>query len=232
MYKTNKYVSTDKMSDLICGNYALLQVMSRFDLALGFGDRTVQEVCHANGVDCCTFLAVVNFMAEENDRMADEVQDLSIHALMHYLKQAHHYFLDFQLPAIRRKLVEAMDCSAQNEVAFLILKFFDAYVAEVRKHMDYEDMNVFTYVEDLIAGKTGKGEYRIGQFARRHDQVDAKLTELKNIIIKYYPSNGNNYLLNAVLFDIFSCEQDLASHCRVEDYLFVPAVRRLEKEEK
>ena len=142
MYKTNNYVPTDKMSDLICGNYTLLQVMSRFDLSLGFGDQTVQEVCRANGVDCKTFLAVVNFITEENNRMADEVQDLSIHALMNYLKQAHHYFLDFQLPTIRRKLIEAIDCSVQNEVAFLILKFFDAYVAEVRKHMDYEDMNV------------------------------------------------------------------------------------------
>ena len=205
--------------------------MSRFDLSLGFGDQTVQEVCRANGVDCKTFLAVVNFITEENNRMADEVQDLSIHALMNYLKQAHHYFLDFQLPTIRRKLIEAIDCSVQNEVAFLILKFFDAYVAEVRKHMDYEDMNVFTYVENLMAGRE-TGGFRISQFARRHDQIDATLTELKNIIIKYYPAKGNNHLLNAVLFDIFSCEQDLASHCRVEDYLFVPAVLRLEKEGK
>ena len=231
MYKTNNYVPTDKMSDLICGNYTLLQVMSRFDLSLGFGDQTVQEVCRANGVDCKTFLAVVNFITEENNRMADEVQDLSIHALMNYLKQAHHYFLDFQLPTIRRKLIEAIDCSVQNEVAFLILKFFDAYVAEVRKHMDYEDMNVFAYVENLVAGNRESG-FRISQFARRHDQIDAKLKELKNIIIKYYPAGGNDYLLNAVLFDIFSCEQDLASHCRVEDYLFVPAVLRLEKEVK
>ena len=231
MYKTNNYVPTDKMSDLICGNYTLLQVMSRFDLSLGFSDQTVQEVCRANGVDCKTFLAVVNFITEENNRMADEVQDLSIHALMNYLKQAHHYFLDFQLPTIRRKLIEAIDCSVQNEVAFLILKFFDAYVVEVRKHMDYEDMNVFTYVENLVAGNRESG-FRISQFARRHDQIDAKLKELKNIIIKYYPAGGNDYLLNAVLFDIFSCEQDLASHCRVEDYLFVPAVLRLEKEVK
>jgi regulator of cell morphogenesis and NO signaling len=92
-------------------------------------------------------------------------------------------------------------------------------------------MNVFTYVENLVAGNRESG-FRISQFARRHDQIDAKLKELKNIIIKYYPAGGNDYLLNAVLFDIFSCEQDLASHCRVEDYLFVPAVLRLEKEVK
>ena len=132
MYKTNNYVPTDKMSDLICGNYTLLQVMSRFDLSLGFGDQTVQEVCRANGVDCKTFLAVVNFITEENNRMTDEVQDLSIHALMNYLKQAHHYFLDFQLPTIRRKLIEAIDCSVQNEVAFLILKFFELALSHLQ----------------------------------------------------------------------------------------------------
>ena len=43
MYKTSKYTPTDKMSYLICDNYTLLQVMSRFDLSLGFGDKTVQE---------------------------------------------------------------------------------------------------------------------------------------------------------------------------------------------
>lgn len=231
MYKTSKYTPTDKMSDLICDNYTLLQVLSRFDLPLGFGDQSVQEVCQANTVDCKTFLSVVNFLTEENDRMADDVSDISIRALMNYLKQAHHYFLDFQFPTMRRKLIEAIDCSTQNEVAFLILQFFDAYVAEVRKHMDFEDMNVFTYVEKLLSGEGAKG-YCISRFARKHDQIDAKLTELKNIIIKYYPSNGNNHLLNAVLFDIFSCEQDLASHCRVEDYLFVPTVLRIEKEDR
>ena len=217
------------MSDLICDNYALLQVMSRFDLPLGFGDRSVEEVCRTSGVDCPTFLAVVNFISEENEYVCDSSKGISVRSLMSYLKQAHHYFLDFQLPSIRRKLTEAIDCSEANEVEFLILKFFDAYADEVRKHMDYEDMSVFTYVENLLEGRPTEG-YCISMFARRHDQVDAKLTELKNIIIKYYPSRQTNYLLNAVLFDIFSCEEDLASHCRVEDYLFVPAVLELEKE--
>lgn len=229
MYKTDKYTPADKMSDLICDNYTLLQVMSRFGLSLGFGDKTVQEICCENKVDCHTFLAVVNFMIEDNDRMEDDVKDISMSALISYLKQAHHYFLDFCLPTIRRKLIEAIDCSTRNEVAFLILKFFDQYVDEVRKHMDYEDKNVFTYVEQLMEGRETK-DFRISQFARRHDQIDATLTELKNIIIKYYPQKSNNHLLNAALFDIFSCEQDLASHCRVEDYLFVPAVLKLEKE--
>ena len=183
------YKPADKMSDLICDNYALLQVLSRFGVALGFGDKSVKEVCEMNQVDCDTFLIVVNFLCEDGNRIQDHLKGLSIPALMDYLKRAHHYFLDFQLPTIRRKLIEAIDCSQENEVACLIIKFFDAYVHEVRKHMEYENEKVFVYVGRLLEGEKTEG-YNIGVFARNHDQINAKLTELKNIIIKYYPGGS------------------------------------------
>lgn len=228
MCKSSIYRPSDKMSDLICDNYALLQVMSRFGMSLGFGDKSVREVCETDNVHCDTFLAVANFLKEGNNRMQDHIKGLSITALMDYLRRAHTYFLDFQLPTIRRKLIDAIDFSARNEVSFLILQFYDDYVDEVRKHMEYENQKVFSYVENLLNGTHPKG-YNIGVFARRHNQINAKLTELKNIIIKYYPAGVDNQLLNATLFDIFSCEEDLASHNRVEDFLFVPAIMELEK---
>ena len=224
----HKYSATDKMSDLICDNYSLLMVMSRFGLSLGFGDKNVKDVCEAQGVDYCTFLAVANFISEEQYGYHAADDSLSLPALMDYLKRAHAYFLDFNLPAIRRKLIEAIDCSEANGVAFLILKYFDEYAKEVRRHMEYENEAVFTYVEQLLQGHLSD-TYSIATFVSKHNQIDAKLKELKNIIIKYYPEKGNNNLLNAVLFDIFNCEQDLASHCQVEDYMFAPAVAQMER---
>ncbi|RGM29239.1 hemerythrin domain-containing protein [Bacteroides sp. OM08-17BH] len=228
MNEQYKYRATDKMSDLICDNYSLLMVMSRFGLSLGFGDKSVKDVCEAQNVDYRTFLAVANFISEEQYSYSADDDSFSIPALMDYLKRAHAYFLDFNLPAMRRKLIEAIDCSRDNDVAYLILKFFDEYAKEVRRHMEYENEAVFTYVEQLLQGKLSD-KYNIATFASKHNQIDTKLKELKNIIIKYYPEKENNNLLNAVLFDIFNCEQDLASHCQVEDYMFVPAVAQIEK---
>ena len=228
MNEQHKYRATDKMSDLICDNYSLLMVMSRFGLSLGFGDKSVKDVCEAQHVDYRTFLAVANFISEEQYSYSADNDSFSIPALMDYLKRAHAYFLDFNLPAMRRKLIEAIDCSRDNDVAYLILKFFDEYAKEVRRHMEYENKAVFTYVEQLLQGRPSD-VYNIATFASKHNQIDTKLTELKNIIIKYYPEKENNNLLNAVLFDIFNCEQDLASHCQVEDYMFVPAVAQIEK---
>lgn len=226
MDRLQKYKESDRMIDLISDNYSLLQVMSRFGLSLGFGDKTVQEVCEMNKVDCRTFLLVVNFVAEGFSRL-DSSEEISIPALVDYLRQAHFYFLEFSLPAIRRKLIEAIDCS-QDDISFLIIKFFDEYMREVRKHMDYEEKTVFKYVDALLQGKT-LANYKISTFSKHHDQVGEKLTELKKIIIKYCPAKANTNLLNAALFDIYACEEGLESHCKVEDYLFVPAILKLER---
>ena len=219
----NKYLPDDKMRSLIKDNSSLLMVMSRFGISLGFGDRTVREICDMAGVDCPTFLAVANFIS----RKADDNTQVSLPALIAYLKRAHTYFLDFCLPLIRRRLIDAIDCSGTDDVAFLILRFYDGYVTEVRRHMEYENRKVFTYVEGLLQG-SASAPFAIRTFANRHSHIENKLKELKDIIIQYYPEKEND-LLNSVLFDIINCEQDLYSHCRVEDRLFIPAVERLEE---
>lgn len=60
--KTQKiYEAYDRMITLIGDNYNLLQSLGRFGINLGFGDKTVEEVCEEQGVDTYTFLALVNF---------------------------------------------------------------------------------------------------------------------------------------------------------------------------
>lgn len=219
-----KYKGTDKMAQIICEDPSLLQVMTRFGMSLGFGDDNVVQVCARQGVDCRTFLTIINFVSQKHAHI-EENAELSVEALLDYLKQSHKYFLEFALPGIRKKLAESI---AGRELADLMLRFFDDYLAEVRRHMEYEEQEVFPVVERLVEGKksdTGK----FSTFSQHHDPVAEKLNELKNIIIKYYPSDGCNNQLNAVLFDIFSCERELQSHCKIEDYLFVPAVKNLVK---
>ncbi|RHU22054.1 hemerythrin domain-containing protein [Parabacteroides sp. TM07-1AC] len=227
MYKNGKYRETDKMSDLICENYPMVLVMSRFGIALGFGEKNIGEVCRQNGVDACTFLTVVNFLTQDVSAPVMNVDKcLSIEALITYLHNAHDYFLNFRLPHLRRKLLESIG-ECPQDVAFVIQRFFDEYAEEVNKHMSYEEKVVFPYVRDLLKGIKDP-KYNISIFRKRHDQIEMKIVELKNILIKYYPGPGSN-LLNSVLFDIFATEQDLTSHNHVEDYLFMPAILALEK---
>ena len=114
------------MISLISNDYRLLHVLSRFSIPLGFGDKTIKEVCEDEGVDCNTFLTVVNFMNDRNIGNS-EVRELSLKSLLHYLKQSHIYFLNFYLPSIRRKLLDSIKMK-DSDVSFLIIKLFDEYV--------------------------------------------------------------------------------------------------------
>lgn len=212
------------MRDLVSDNSALLLVMGRFGISLGFGDKSVRDVCRTHHVDENTFLEVANFVSDREYHY----ESVSLPSLIGYLKQAHEYFLDFNLPNIRRKLIESIDYSGNNDIAMLIVKFYDEYVTEVRRHMEYENEVVFAYVEQLSQGLLNRN-YTISEFAGKHTPIGDKLTELKDIVIRYYPER-NNYLLNAVLLDIILCEQDLTSHCMIEDKLFVPAVKHVEQQ--
>ena len=220
------YKPTDKMRELVKENSSLILVMGRFGISLGFGDKSVREVCRTHNVDERTFTEVANFCSGREYRF----EVISLQALIEYLKQAHEYYLEFNLPNIRRKLIEALDCSGANDIAMLIVRFYDEYVSEVRRHMEHENKTVFVYVEQLLSGFLNKS-YTISTFEGKHAPIGDKLKELKNIIIQYYPEK-NNYLLNEVLLNIILCEEDLTQHCRIEDKLFVPAVKALESQLK
>ncbi len=216
------------MSELVGENYNILLVMSRFGISLGFGDRTIEEVCHRHGVDCPTFLAIVNTLLDAGYEPAPEDGVISVESFLHYLHNSHDYYLNYRLPELRRKLIEAIDCR-HGDIAFAVLRFYDEYVDEVRKHLEYEERRVFPYVRRLLAGEREEN-YNIDTFSSQHSRIDEKLTELKSILVQYYPSE-DSFELNGVLFDIFACEEDLASHNYVEDHLFVPVVKQLELEQ-
>lgn len=223
------YEADDKMINLISDNYDLLQALGSFGINLGFGDKTVREVCDSQNVDTYTFLAVVNFTINGYKEF-DDANRLSISTLVQYLKASHTYYLDFQLPFIRQKLVDALD-EADN-LARLILKLYDEYAHDIRNHMKYEEKNVFPYVDSLLLGQANES-YDIETFSKHHMQTDSKLRELKNIIIKYLPSDAHrNSQLTATLYDIYNCEDWLDQHANVEDEIFIPAIRHLEMKSK
>lgn len=211
------------MRELIRDNNLLLMTISRFDIAFGFGDNSVRETCDCNRVDVGTFLAVCNLLSGKEH----ESYPVSLPSLIEYLKRAHSSFIDISLPRIRHRIIEAINSSETNEVSFLLIKFFDDYVAEVRQHLEHENEVVFKYVEKLLSGEKDES-YRISRFSVDHDHMGQQLNELKDIFIYHYSQKGNA-LLSAVLFDIINLEKDLMSHFEIEIHLFIPAVEKIEQ---
>ena len=222
------YEADDKMISIIADNYDTLQSLGRFGINLGFGDKTVREVCEHQQVDTYTFLAVVNFTINGSREFDQEL--LSIPTLLHYLKASHDYYLNFQLPFIRKQLVDALDVN--DSLAKLIIKLYDEYAQEIHLHMEYEEQTVFPYVDHLLNNQVDEN-YDIGIFSKNHSKIDDKLRELKNIILKYLPSDmRHNNQLTATLYNLYINEEWLLNHAMVEDFLFIPAISYLERKFK
>ena len=229
MKNVKMYEPQDRMITLIKDNYSVLQALSSFGINLGFGDKTVEETCELNGVDCYTFLAVVNYTIN-GQTISDNDERISVSTLLHYLEASHRYYLDFQLPYIRRELQESI--SEDDALGQLMLRFYDEYAHEIRRHMKYEEKTLFPYVQSLLDGRP-LPNYTVEMFSKHHESADKKLRELKLLIIKYLPGDAHlNSRLTATLYDIYNNEEWLQQHADVEDNIFTPAIRRMEMRQK
>lgn len=229
MKRMKLYEQDDKMISLIRDNYNVLQALGAFGINLGFGDKTVHEVCEEQNVDTFTFLAIVNFIINGLSPKGHEAS-LSVPTLIKYLKASHKYYLGFQLPFIRKELAEALD--ADESMSRLIMRIYDEYARSIHQHMAYEEKMVFPYVDALLEGKSVTG-YDVEMFSKHHGSTTDKLLELKDIIIKNLPGDGlSNNKLTATLYDLYNNEEWLTIHASVEDEIFIPAIRLLEEKQK
>lgn len=219
----SSYSRNDRMRDIINDNSILLTVINRFSISLGFGDKSVASVCMDNDVDVDTFLAVINLISGKDLTG----YHIAIQPLIKYLRKSHHYILNHTLPAIKKSLIEGIQQTNTSEIAMFILKFYDGYMQEVRKHMEYEDNVVFSYVENLIKGEV-KDKFQISDFSSRHEHMAGTLDELKELFIYQYNQEDND-LISTALFQITLCGNDLMSHCEIENKLLFPAVSKLEE---
>jgi len=204
--------------------------MGRFGMTIGFGEKTILDVCQQCNVDVNAFLAVMNYVKNNTiDSIGSISSKEGVASLLKYLKNSHRYFLDYQFPSMRRSLIDSIEM--QNEIAFLVLKYYDIYVEEVRLHMANEDDTTFAWVEQMLNDDSTLSES--GQLlSRHHDSIEKKLGELKKLFLQYYPQKDNNNELNSVVIELYRTEEELRSHCLIEDNLFTPAVRKLENRQK
>lgn len=197
------YKAQDKMCDLMAHEEEAIQIISRFGLNMGVGEQTIEEVCEAHDVHTPTFLSVVNYKVFRQRALP---ANIDIETLHRYLRNAHTYFLEFRLPRLRAALIDAIQLEqASNRIPALIVRCYDEFVEEIKTHIEHENA----------------GQYE----EHEHDdqRITDKLSEIKNLIIKYYPADVN-FPLISVMSDLWHTEQDFADHCAIEDDILRPSI--------
>ncbi len=225
------FSATMKLADLIDIDFNLLGVFSRMGLRFGFGDETVEEACRKNNVDPETFLLICSVYSINNYMPSKEtLGKVNVNDVVKYLHQSHSYYMDVTMKTLADSIERMMEPCGEKHKA-IIWKFFTDYKEELSKHFQYEEEVVFPYIGKVL-DHTEEDGFTINQYEENHSNVDEKLGDLKNIVMKYLPQECDGQQINNVLMNLYSFENDLAKHTFIEDGILVPIVNRLEYHEK
>ncbi len=229
-----------KMADAIHHNHLLLPVINRLGIQLGFGDQSIGAVCAENGTDIDFFLVIVNAFLDQDIHKTLKIQSVPANKVVNYLKATHQYYLERVIPEIENRINALIQHSVLDQKQFLLVRnFFEEYKTELYTHVKLEEKSVYPYVVQVyeafhkdVADKSLMqriAENPISSYAKEHSDIESKLFDLKNILIKYLPKNQDSYLKNQVLNALFKLENDLNDHSRIENMVLVPMIEEMEK---
>ena len=220
-----------KLADLLDLNYNLLGVLSRVGLRFGFGDDTVDEACRKHGINAQTFLLICKVYTFAGYMPSSEVlRTADLRDIVTYLRSSHSYYMDTALTDLAAQ-IDRMLAPCDERHKKVIWCFFTAYKEELAEHFRYEEEVVFPYVQSVLKHMADK-DFAIIQYEENHTNVEEKLGDLKNIIMKYLPQECDDRQVSEVLFKLYLLEMDLEKHTSIEDDILVPMVNRLEEHEK
>ena len=227
MIKSRLFSSDSRLSDLITAHPSLLSLLSRLGISLGFGDRSLADVCEESGVDTAFFLLICNVYTFNNYVPSTAaILGTDMTGLVPYLEKSHKYYVEKRLPHIECHL-DAIAQKLNGRIGKVFISFFKEYKEEVETHFMHEERDVFPHIRGLMAGKRD-ATYSIGEFIDTHSDIEGKLDDLLNIVFKYLPPQVDDDNVLDVVDDILRLSEDLKKHTFIEEKIMVPLVKHLE----
>ena len=229
MPKKKKPFSKDtKFAELLTDDRRLLQLLPRFGIGLGFGDRSVDQVCQMNHVNSELFLMICEIYSDSNYKPGQiELQHIDMRDLLSYLKASHQYYLDERFPHIEEHLQHIIEACGQK-YGPMLSHFYDEYKQEVMRHIKYyEEEVVFPYIEALLNGKR-TDSYKIDEFEHNHTNIQDTLDDMMNILLKYLPGDILPKERIEISYDIMELSDDLNRHSIIEERILIPNVESIE----
>lgn len=233
---------TTKLVDVIHHQYLILPILNRFDIQLGFGNKTVKEICEEQNVHLQFFLEIVNSFLDEEYFPQSELQSFPLEYIIAYIKRSHTFYVDFKVPQIEGLINDLLEkASTENKQSYeLIQRFFLEYKTELVTHIEKEENNIHPYVlkiDNAFQSNQISEEIKqqvknqpISLYADDHDNIEDKLFDLKNLMIKYLPPAKDYSLSNALLYELFRLQRDLGDHSRIEEKVLIPKVEGIEQQ--
>lgn len=222
-------LSDMKLSEVILQHYVLMPVIRRFNIKLGFGEKTIKKVCEEYNLDTDLFLAVINLYIHQTYVMEHPLTVSQVAATVEYLQNANNLIMQSQFPNVERHLHALMSNSFEhNKTIGVINNFFQEIKNELLAGIEYDNKQMFPYIERLCSGEPEVWTQKPAASPVK-EPVDEKIFDLRSMLMKYLTGEADQNLCYAVFFALFTLENDIRQYNKICERLLNPAINNLER---
>ena len=227
MYQIELIIGSDtKLAEPVLEHPDILDALTYLNIRLGFEEQTIREVADRYRINLEALLVIIltycGQLLPEKTIKKEALSDL-----LGFLKNAHNDFKQNQIPELKNRIA-LFASEIPEKHGNVLISFFDGYIGELSDHFKYEDETVFPYIEAILNGRPTSG-FAMHEFEKNHTDIEQKLYDLKNILIKYIPEASDSGCRKQILRNLFYFEQQLSYHTELENRVLAPSVKKVEK---
>ncbi len=236
MNKNLIYISPKtKITDLIQNNPSILIILEHFGICYEFNNKTLDEICDKYKLDVTLVSTILNLFNGHTSKQIIIYNSDNVKTTIGFLQSNHNYYSSEKIPKLKQLINKMLELNDHPKIN-MVNKFFESYYYEVIEHFEYENNTVFPYALGLLdKTKTGfadeleKTGFSIKVFKENHEDIEEKLMDLTNLLLKYLPVKNDLKIRRELLLEIFELEHNLSVHRLIEDTILVPILEEAEK---
>ncbi|HLW09717.1 MAG TPA: hypothetical protein VKX35_04905 [Fermentimonas sp.] len=224
-----------KMADQIDSNPRLLLMLQHFNIDFNVSDLTVSQLCAQYDISETLFVDIANLYNGFGTKKTHTYTKKDLLQVIDFLKNTHHYYRSDLYPQINEYIHQLQENHPEVRLELkLIEKFFYQYFTEVKEHLDYEDDIAFPYFIKLLKDKSSNEArvlYSSKEYSDHHSDIELKLHDLKNLLLKYVKVDNDLGLRRKLFFALYELEFDLYIHSLIEESILIPSGLKIENKE-
>ena len=207
---------------LIERNNRLLLLMEHFGTGFTVADMNITQFCAIHNINPEIFASFCNlYNGNTSDIYVPKNMD-DVAQIIVFLENSHRYYLDEIYPEIKFYIHKLSEINNTDNMT-LLESFFESYMQEVSKHLEWEQKVMFPLVKSVCSGELSKEDF-IHKVKRSkhhsHEDISIKLNDLKNLLLKHIKLIDKNGYKRKLLASIFEFQFDLDIHSIIEENLF------------
>jgi regulator of cell morphogenesis and NO signaling len=228
----------DKLANVLQNHSKLIAVASCLGIELGFGDKSIREICADHKIDVDFCVVLLNTVSTERYYPMQPLQAVGALQLVGYLRKTHEHYRRTQLPAVQVSIDQlAASGAISKHLQLAEQTFTEAHHELLRYFSDMEDL-LFAHVQHLYdccvlqaSGQAPPDEaappINFSVLQQRYRMTCAKLHDTNGLLIKYLTGDFDRALRNATIYHIADIESDLRCYLRIQELLLLPAMLQL-----